>query len=65
MTVRGVSDGAANITHPTTGADYGSAPTPTVAATVRDEDAPGVRVEPTLLRLDEGGTAGYRVRACA
>ena len=62
VTVRGVSDGAANITHPTTGADYGSAPTPTVAATVRDEDAPGVRVEPTLLRMDEGGTAGYRVR---
>ena len=62
VTVRGVSDGAANITHPTTGADYGSAPTPTVSATVRDEDAPGVRVEPTLLRMEEGGTAGYRVR---
>ena len=62
VTVRGVSDGAANITHPTTGADYGSAPTPTVAATVRDEDAPGVRVEPTLLRMEEGASAGYRVR---
>ena len=62
VTVRGVSDGAANITHPTTGADYGTAATPTVAATVRDEDAPGVRVEPTLLRMEEGGTAGYRVR---
>ena len=62
VTVRGVSDGAASITHPTTGADYGSASTPTVAATVRDEDAPGVRVEPTLLRMEEGGTAGYRVR---
>ena len=62
VTVRGVSDGAANITHAATGADYGSAPTPTVAATVRDEDAPGVRVEPTLLSLEEGGTAGYRVR---
>ena len=62
VTVRGVSDGAANITHAATGADYGSAPTPTVAATVRDEDAPGVRVEPTLLRMEEGGTAGYRVR---
>ena len=62
VTVRGVADGAANITHAATGADYGSAPTPTVAATVRDEDAPGVRVEPTLLRMEEGGTAGYRVR---
>ena len=62
VTVRGVSDGAANITHPTTGADYGGASTPTVAATVRDEDAPGVRVEPTLLRMDEGGTGSYRVR---
>ncbi len=62
VTVRGVADGAANITHPTTGADYGSAPTPTVAATVRDEDAPGVRVEPTLLRMEEGASAGYRVR---
>ena len=62
VTVRGVSDGAANITHPTTGADYGSAPTPTVAATVRDEDAPGVRVEPTLLRMEEGASGGYRVR---
>ena len=62
VTVRGVSDGAASITHAATGADYGSAPTPTVAATVRDEDAPGVRVEPTLLRMEEGGTAGYRVR---
>ena len=62
VTVRGVSDGAANITHPTTGADYGSAPTPTVAATVRDDDAPGVRIEPTLLRMEEGASAGYRVR---
>ena len=62
VTVRGVSDGAANITHPTTGADYGSAPTPTVAATVRDDDAPSVRVEPTLLRMEEGASAGYRVR---
>ena len=62
VTVRGVSDGAADITHPTTGADYGTASTPTVSATVRDEDAPGVRVEPTLLRMEEGGTASYRVR---
>ena len=62
VTVRGVSDGAANITHPTTGADYGGASTPTVAATVRDEDAPGVRVEPPLLRMEEGGTGSYRVR---
>ena len=62
VTVRGVSDGAASITHPTTGADYATASTPTVAVTVRDEDAPGVRVEPPLLRLEEGGTAGYRVR---
>ena len=62
VTVRGVSDGAASITHPTTGADYDSAPTPTVSATVRDEDAPGVRVEPTLLRLAEGASGSYRVR---
>ena len=62
VTVRGVSDGAANLTHPTTGADYGGASTPTVAATVRDEDAPGVRVEPPLLRMEEGGTGSYRVR---
>ena len=62
VTVRGVSDGAANITHTATGADYGTAPTPTVAISVRDEDAPGVRVEPPLLRMEEGGTAGYRVR---
>ena len=62
VTVRGVSDGAANITHAATGADYATAPTPTVSATVRDEDAPGVRVEPTLLRLAEGTTASYRVR---
>ena len=62
VTVRGVSDGAASITHPTTGADYGTASTPTVAVTVRDEDAPGVRVEPTLLRLAEGATGSYRVR---
>ncbi len=62
VTVRGVSDGAANITHPTTGADYGTASTPTVTATVRDEDAPGVRVEPPLLRLAEGAMASYRVR---
>ena len=62
VAVRGVSDGAANITHPTTGADYGTASTPTVSATVRDEDAPGVRVEPPLLRMEEGGTASYRVR---
>ena len=62
VTVRGVSDGAASITHPTTGADYGTASTPTVSATVRDEDAPGVRVEPPLLRLAEGAMSSYRVR---
>ena len=62
VTVRGVSDGAASITHAATGADYGAAPTPTVAASVRDEDAPGVRVEPPLLRLAEGGSGSYRIR---
>ena len=62
MTVRGVSDGAASITHAATGADYGAAPTPTVAVSVRDEDAPGVRVEPPLLRLAEGGSGSYRIR---
>ena len=62
VTVRGVADGAATISHAATGADYAGAATPTVAATVRDEDAPGVRIEPPLLRLAEGATASYRVR---
>ena len=56
------ADAAATLTHTATGADYGTAPTPTVSVTVRDSEAPGVRLEPTRLVMDEGGTATYQVR---
>ena len=66
-TVRGVLDGdtddaAATITHSASGADYGGAATTTVAATVRDTQAPGVRIEPPTLALREGESDTYAVR---
>ena len=62
VTATGVADGSASVTHSVSGADYGGASTPTVAATVRDTDAAGVRIEPPTLRIREGGSETYRVR---
>ena len=60
--VHGVQAGSATISHSASGADYDGAAATTVAATVRDTQAPGVRIEPPTLALREGESGAYAVR---
>ena len=66
VTVSGVedndsTDGSATISNMVSGADYPSV-TVQVSATVRDDEAAGVRIEPTWLPIREGERGTYRVR---
>ena len=60
--VHGVQAGSATISHSASGADYDGAAATTVAATVRDTQAAGVRIEPPTLALREGESGAYAVR---
>ena len=60
--VHGAQAGSATISHSASGADYDGAAATTVAATVRDTQAPGVRIEPPTLALREGESGVYAVR---
>ena len=69
VTVTGVEDAngvtdTANITHTVAGADYGSngINAATVAATVNDNDTPGVMISTDSLTVAEGGEGVYSVR---
>ena len=69
VTVTGVEDAngvtdTANITHTVAGADYGSngINAATVAATVNDNDTPGVMISTDSLTVAEGGNGTYSVR---
>ena len=58
----GDSDGSATIMHAVSGADYEGVSASPVSVSVRDDEAAGVRIEPPLLSMAEGGTASYQVR---
>ena len=60
--VHGAQAGSATISHSASGADYGGAAAPPVAATVRGTQAAGVRIEPPTLALREGRSGAYAVR---
>ena len=60
--VHGAQAGSATISHSAAGADYDGAAATTVAATVRDTQAAGVRIEPPTLALREGESGAYAVR---
>ena len=51
----------ATVTHTVAGGDYASFAASSVAVTVPDNDAPGVRVSPTSLTITEGGNSTYTV----
>ena len=62
--VQGVDGGSATLSHAASGADYdGQGVSNSLTVTVRDTDAPGVRLEPTAVNvLEEGAAASYRIR---
>ena len=55
------TDGEATIEHSASGGDYGSVSVSSVTATEADNDAAGVTVTPTALRVPEGSNAKYTV----
>ena len=62
MRVQGVNGGMVTLAHTASGADY-DGETDDVSVTVLDSDTPGVRVEPLVLLVYEGGAASsYRIR---
>ena len=52
----------ATLTHIPSGADYGSVSDAILTVTVTDNDTRGVRVTPTSLSLNEGGSGTYTVK---
>ena len=52
----------ATLTHIPSGADYGSVSNAILTVTVTDNDTRGVRVTPTSLSLNEGGSGTYTVK---
>ena len=65
--VRGVADadstdGTATISHTVSGADYGLISATSVTVEVRDDEAAGVRIEPSRMTLREGTSGVYAVR---
>ena len=56
-------DATVTLTHAVSGTgDYASVTAADVEVTVDDDDTPGVVVSPSPLRVDEGGSASYKVR---
>ena len=56
-------DATVTLTHAVSGTgDYASVTAADVEVTVGDDDTPGVVVSPSPLRVDEGGSASYKVR---
>ncbi len=66
VTVRAADDpdpdaGTATLSHTVSGADYGGVTVPDVTVTEADDDAPGIRITPTELAVEEGTTGTYTV----
>ena len=67
VTVQAAADddavhGTATVAHTIEGADYGGVAVADVTVRERDDDVPGLRVEPTEVTVPERGTARYTVR---
>ena len=67
MTVTGVddevdSDRSTTITHTVSGADYADVTAASVAVTLIDDDAAGVRVDPEELQITENDEAFYTLQ---
>ena len=56
-----VPDDVVTLTHTATGADYVDLSGGTVAVTIRENDAVGVVIAPTVLAVEEGSSAAYTV----
>ncbi len=56
-----VPDDVVTLTHSATGGDYDGLPGGTVAVTIRENDATGVIIEPTVLAIQEGSSESYTV----